>query len=290
MAQRKVKLDGKRSVALKLLPLTQPLFAGYIRPCKDTGRDDLLVGLTRAPTTTESPMFAPDMTDEEFEPIFAKAAGTLDSSSVRSARSTTSRTLSPTRRSRRSRTAVSARCRCRRSTAASGGDLLQTSKVVSELSRGDSAITLAYNMHYIMVGIAGSLMSDTQNKYWLGRVADGDIMFGPFSEQRAGFSGLADMKAVPQPDGGWKVYGKKTWGTLCEAADHHHHQRDHHRRRRQPAGGLPGARQRRELLHRRLRRRRERPGRRHPDREDLGRSRHARHRHPDDPLRRLLRP
>jgi alkylation response protein AidB-like acyl-CoA dehydrogenase len=100
-----------------------------------------------------------------------------------------------------------------------GGDLLATSKVVSELSKGDSAITLAYNMHYIMVGIAGNLMSDTQNTYWLGRVADGDIMFGPFSEQRAGFSGLADMKAIPQPGGGWKLYGKKTWGTLCEAAD-----------------------------------------------------------------------
>jgi len=100
-----------------------------------------------------------------------------------------------------------------------GGNLLATSKVVSELSKGDSAITLAYNMHYIMVGIAGNLMSDTQNKYWLGRVADGDIMFGPFSEQRAGFSGLADMKAIPQPGGGWKLYGKKTWGTLCEAAD-----------------------------------------------------------------------
>lgn len=100
-----------------------------------------------------------------------------------------------------------------------GGDLLATSKIVSELSKGDSAITLAYNMHYIMVGMTMGLMSDTQNKYWLGRVADGDIMFGPFSEQRAGFSGLADMKAVPQEGGGWKLYGKKTWGTLCEAAD-----------------------------------------------------------------------
>src|ERR1700737_3470198 len=100
-----------------------------------------------------------------------------------------------------------------------GGDLLTTSKVVTELSRGDSAITLAYNMHYLMVGIAGGLMSDDQNKYWLGRVADGDVIFGPFSEQRAGFSGLADMMAVPQPGGGWRLYGKKTWGTLCEAAD-----------------------------------------------------------------------
>ncbi|WP_109526731.1 MULTISPECIES: acyl-CoA dehydrogenase family protein [Nocardia] len=100
-----------------------------------------------------------------------------------------------------------------------GGGLLHASKVITELSRGDSAITLAYNMHYIMVGIAGSLMSEEQNKYWLGRVAEGELVFGPFSEQRAGFSGLADMKAVPQPDGGWRLYGKKTWGTLCEAAD-----------------------------------------------------------------------
>jgi putative sterol carrier protein len=44
MAQRKVKLDGKRSLALKLLPLTQPLFAAYIQLLKDEGREDLVVG------------------------------------------------------------------------------------------------------------------------------------------------------------------------------------------------------------------------------------------------------
>jgi alkylation response protein AidB-like acyl-CoA dehydrogenase len=100
-----------------------------------------------------------------------------------------------------------------------GGDILTMSKIVSELSKGDSAITLAYNMHYIMVGITMNLMSDVQNKHWLGRIAGGELMFGPFSEARAGFSGLADTTAVPQPGGGWKIYGKKTWGTLCEAAD-----------------------------------------------------------------------
>jgi alkylation response protein AidB-like acyl-CoA dehydrogenase len=99
-----------------------------------------------------------------------------------------------------------------------GGNILQTSKVISELSKGDSAITLAYNMHFIMCGIMMNLMSETQNKYWLGRVCDGEIMFGPFSEARAGFSGLADMKAVPQPAGGWKIYGTKTWGTMSEAS------------------------------------------------------------------------
>lgn len=100
-----------------------------------------------------------------------------------------------------------------------GGDLLGTSKIVSELSRGDSAIALAYNMHFIMVGIAGGLLSPEQREYWFPRIAQGDILFGPFSEQRAGFSGLADMKAIPQPDGGWRLYGKKVWGTLSEAAD-----------------------------------------------------------------------
>ncbi|MBA3743581.1 acyl-CoA dehydrogenase family protein [Sporichthya sp.] len=100
-----------------------------------------------------------------------------------------------------------------------GGNILQISKVVSEMSRGDSAITLAYNMHFIMFGIAMANMSDEQNKYWGGRVCGGELIFGPFSEQRAGFSGLADTRAIPQPGGGWKLYGKKTWGTLSEAAD-----------------------------------------------------------------------
>lgn len=31
--------------------------------------------------------------------------------------------------------------------------------------------------------------------------------------------GLADTVAVPLPDGGYKISGRKTWGTLCEAAD-----------------------------------------------------------------------
>ncbi|WP_026911370.1 SCP2 sterol-binding domain-containing protein [Patulibacter minatonensis] len=43
MAQRKVKLDGKRSVALKLLPLTEGLFDSYKQTLKDDGREDLLV-------------------------------------------------------------------------------------------------------------------------------------------------------------------------------------------------------------------------------------------------------
>src|SRR5438105_8376492 len=43
MAQRKVKLDGKRLTALKLLPLTEPLFETYVNQLKDAGRHDLIV-------------------------------------------------------------------------------------------------------------------------------------------------------------------------------------------------------------------------------------------------------
>ncbi|PPI89273.1 SCP2 sterol-binding domain-containing protein [Nocardia nova] len=43
MAQRKVKLDGKRSVALKLLPLTSGLFDVYKKLLVDNGREDLLI-------------------------------------------------------------------------------------------------------------------------------------------------------------------------------------------------------------------------------------------------------
>ncbi|MGQ0843775.1 MAG: acyl-CoA dehydrogenase family protein [Sporichthyaceae bacterium] len=100
-----------------------------------------------------------------------------------------------------------------------GANIMQISKVITELSRGDSAIALAYNMHYISFGLAMANMSEPMMKQWAPRVADGEIVFGPWSEQRAGFSGLADTKAIPQPGGGWKIYGKKTWGTLGEAAD-----------------------------------------------------------------------
>lgn len=44
MAQRKVKLDGKRSVALKLLPLTSGLFDVYKTLLVEHERDDLLIG------------------------------------------------------------------------------------------------------------------------------------------------------------------------------------------------------------------------------------------------------
>lgn len=100
-----------------------------------------------------------------------------------------------------------------------GADILTCSQIMTELARGDASIALAYNMHYITVGLALGLLDETQRKHWLSRVVDGAIMFGPISEKRAGFSGLADTIAIPQPEGGWKLYGQKNWGTLCEAAD-----------------------------------------------------------------------
>ena len=43
MAQRKVKLEGKRSQALGLLPLTGPIFDAYKVILNEAGRTDLLV-------------------------------------------------------------------------------------------------------------------------------------------------------------------------------------------------------------------------------------------------------
>lgn len=43
MAQRKVKLEGKRSTALALLPLTGPIFDAYKTILTEAGREDLLV-------------------------------------------------------------------------------------------------------------------------------------------------------------------------------------------------------------------------------------------------------
>lgn len=100
-----------------------------------------------------------------------------------------------------------------------GGDILTLFRVGTELARGDAGIALGYNMHQIMVGIMGGLLTDEQKKEWFPRIADGDLLCGIFSEARAGFSGLADTKAVPQPGGGWKLYGQKNWGTLIEVSD-----------------------------------------------------------------------
>jgi putative sterol carrier protein len=43
MAQRKVKLEGKRSTALALLPLTESIFGKYKSLLVESGRSDLLV-------------------------------------------------------------------------------------------------------------------------------------------------------------------------------------------------------------------------------------------------------
>lgn len=43
MAQRKVKLVGKRTTALGLLPLTGPIFDAYKAILAEAGRDDLLI-------------------------------------------------------------------------------------------------------------------------------------------------------------------------------------------------------------------------------------------------------
>jgi len=54
-AQRKVKLDGKRSVALKLLPLTAPLFDTYKTTLYEAGRHDLPRRLTTLTITPPLP-------------------------------------------------------------------------------------------------------------------------------------------------------------------------------------------------------------------------------------------
>ena len=88
-----------------------------------------------------------------------------------------------------------------------------------ELAKGDPACALAFNMHHVMVGILRGLMPEEQQEYWLSRVASEQLlMCGAFSEERAGFTGLADMTAVPC-DGGFRVNGRKVWATLSEAAD-----------------------------------------------------------------------
>ncbi|MGE4426768.1 MAG: acyl-CoA dehydrogenase family protein, partial [Solirubrobacteraceae bacterium] len=101
-----------------------------------------------------------------------------------------------------------------------GGDIWVVSEVSRELAKGDPAIALAFNMHQTMVGIFRGLLTEEKREEVFGQVVnDRAIICGPFSEDRAGLSGLADTVAVPDGDGGWTVKGKKTWATLCQGAD-----------------------------------------------------------------------
>jgi alkylation response protein AidB-like acyl-CoA dehydrogenase len=100
-----------------------------------------------------------------------------------------------------------------------GADIWTLTRVSNALAQGDPAIALAFNMHQVMVGILKGLMSDKQMEEWLGRVAEEQLlMCGAFSEERAGFSGLADMSAKSSGDG-YSITGRKVWATLSEAAD-----------------------------------------------------------------------
>jgi alkylation response protein AidB-like acyl-CoA dehydrogenase len=103
-----------------------------------------------------------------------------------------------------------------------GADIGTVAQVGRLLARGDAAIALSYNMHQSMVGIFRNTraMDDAMKERLLGAVArDSVLMCGPFSEARAGLTGLADTVAVPQPGGGWKISGKKNWATLIEGCD-----------------------------------------------------------------------
>lgn len=101
-----------------------------------------------------------------------------------------------------------------------GADVLTLTRVERELAKGDPAITLAFNMHHTMIGIfRGMLDEPTREKIFREVISEQKLICGPFSEDRAGLSGLADTVAAPDPDGGWRISGKKTWATLCQGAD-----------------------------------------------------------------------
>jgi alkylation response protein AidB-like acyl-CoA dehydrogenase len=100
-----------------------------------------------------------------------------------------------------------------------GADIWTLARVSYELAKGDPACALAFNMHQVMVGILKGLMPEEQQEEWMTRIASEQLLLcGAFSEERAGFTGLADMTAVPS-NGSFTVNGRKVWATLSEAAD-----------------------------------------------------------------------
>lgn len=102
-----------------------------------------------------------------------------------------------------------------------GADVWTTARCVQELAKGDPACALAFNMHIGVVGFFRGMWSEETQQRYFPRVAQEHVLFdGAYSEARAGVIGLADTLAVPT-EGGYRVSGRKTWGTLSIAADHH---------------------------------------------------------------------
>jgi len=102
-----------------------------------------------------------------------------------------------------------------------GADLLVTAQCVQELAKGDPACALTFNMHLGVIGFFRGMWSEEdQQRYFPGVAEKGDLFDGAYSEARAGVIGIADTVAIPV-EGGYKVNGKKTWGTLALAADYH---------------------------------------------------------------------
>jgi alkylation response protein AidB-like acyl-CoA dehydrogenase len=102
-----------------------------------------------------------------------------------------------------------------------GADIHTASQVARVMAKGDPSIALAYNMHQAMVGIfrnTPALDEDVRDSIMTAVARDRKVLCGPFSEARAGLSGLADTVAVPDGDG-WRITGKKNWSTLVLGSD-----------------------------------------------------------------------
>lgn len=100
-----------------------------------------------------------------------------------------------------------------------GADIWTAVQVSHELAKGDPACALAFNMHTTVVGILRGMLSQEKAELWLSRIAGERLLVcGPFSEERAGITGLAETTAAPV-EGGFLINGRKTWATLCEVAD-----------------------------------------------------------------------
>jgi alkylation response protein AidB-like acyl-CoA dehydrogenase len=103
-----------------------------------------------------------------------------------------------------------------------GADIGTVSQVGRILAKGDPAIAFAFNMHQTLVGIlrGTSAIDESVRAEIFSQVVDKrSLLCGPFSEARAGLTGLADTVAVPGADGGWRITGRKNWATLIEGAD-----------------------------------------------------------------------
>ncbi len=104
-----------------------------------------------------------------------------------------------------------------------GVDWLTYALGMLEMSKGDSATALTFNMHAVILDFIAALGTDAQKKRWFGEVVNhGKLFSSVTSEPQSSFRHKFVLTTTFKPvDGGYLLNGVKHFASLGEYSDYH---------------------------------------------------------------------